>query len=56
MFSKLKYGLAVVLAFIGIKMVVSPFYHISTILSLGIVAGVLLSSLAASIFFPVGNK
>jgi tellurite resistance protein TerC len=50
MFSKLKYGLAVVLAFIGIKMVVSPFYHISTILSLGIVAGVLLSSLAASIF------
>jgi tellurite resistance protein TerC len=56
MFSKLKYGLAVVLAFIGIKMVVSPFYHISTILSLGIVAGVLLSSLAASIFFPEGNK
>lgn len=52
MFSKLKYGLAIVLAFIGFKMVASPFYHMSTILSLGIVAGVLLSSLAASILFP----
>lgn len=52
MFSKLKYGLAIILAFIGFKMVVAPFYHISSPLSLGIVGGILILSLGISIAFP----
>jgi tellurite resistance protein TerC len=52
MFSKLKYGLAIILAFIGIKMVIAPFYHISSPLSLGIVGGILVLSLIISISFP----
>ncbi|WP_256006521.1 MULTISPECIES: TerC family protein [Pedobacter] len=49
MFSLLKYGLAVILAFIGVKMVISPLYHISSPLSLSIVGGVLFISVIASL-------
>lgn len=52
LFSKLKYGLAVVLAFIGIKMVIAPFYHIESLHSLIVVGGVLVLSLVASLIFP----
>jgi tellurite resistance protein TerC len=52
MFSRLKYGLAIILAFIGFKMVISPFYHISSPLSLSIVGGLLALSLLASVLFP----
>lgn len=52
MFSKLPYGLAIILSFIGIKMLISPWYHISSPISLGIVGGVLLISVLASIIFP----
>lgn len=52
MFSRLKYGLAIILAFIGFKMVISPFYHISSPLSLSIVGGLLVLSLLASVLFP----
>lgn len=48
-FSKLKYGLAIILAFIGVKMMIAPFYHFSEALSLSIVGGVLLISLIVSI-------
>jgi tellurite resistance protein TerC len=48
MFSKLHYGLAVILAFIGTKMLISPFVHISSPVSLGVVGGVLLVSVIAS--------
>nr|WP_068892548.1 TerC/Alx family metal homeostasis membrane protein [Pedobacter panaciterrae] len=51
MFSLLKYGLAVILAFIGVKMVIAPFYHISSPLSLSIVGGVLVLSVVASLVF-----
>lgn len=51
MFSLLKYGLAIILAFIGIKMVIAPFYHISSPLSLSIVGGVLILSVIASLIF-----
>jgi tellurite resistance protein TerC len=53
MFSRLKYGLAIILAFIGLKMTIAPFFHISSPFSLGVVAGVLVLSVAASILFPV---
>lgn len=53
MFSRLKFGLAIILAFIGFKMVISPFYHIASTTSLLVVCGILLISLVASLVFPV---
>ena len=52
MFSKLKYGLAIILTFIGLKMVISPFYHIDTLVSLLIVLSVLIGSVVLSIYSP----
>ncbi|MCD1118516.1 TerC/Alx family metal homeostasis membrane protein [Chryseobacterium turcicum] len=52
MFSKLPYGLAFILAFIGVKMLIAPWYHISSPVSLGIVGGVLLLSVLISVIFP----
>lgn len=40
-FSMLKYGLAVILVFIGIKMLIVDFYHIPVAISLGVVGGIL---------------
>jgi len=58
MFSRLKFGLAIILAFIGIKMIISPFpsIHISSPLSLSIVGGILIISVAASILFPIKEE
>lgn len=53
MFSKLPYGLSIILIFIGFKMLISPWYHIPSPISLGIVGGVLLISVVASLLFPV---
>ena len=52
LFSKLTYGLAFVLSFIGIKMIISPFYHIESLYSLMVIGGILLLSVIASIMFP----
>ncbi len=52
MFSKLKYGLAIILTFIGIKMVIGPFYHIPSPVSLMVVGGVLILSVIISLLFP----
>jgi len=52
MFSKLPYGLAIILSFIGVKMLIAPWYHISSPISLGIVGGVLVISVLVSIWFP----
>ena len=49
MFSKLKYGLAIILSFIGVKMIFSPIYHVDALISLFILGGVLLLSLIWSI-------
>lgn len=56
MFSRLKYGLAIILAFIGLKMVIAPFFHISSPLSLAVVGSVLILSIIASILFPVKEE
>ena len=40
-FSMLKYGLSVILVFIGIKMLIVDFYHIPISVSLGVVGGIL---------------
>src|SRR2546426_11733174 len=43
-FHYLHYGLSVVLIFVGIKMLVSHYYQIPTVVALGVVAGVLFLS------------
>ncbi len=48
-FSLLQQGLAVILAFVGVKMIVSEWYHIPTALSLGVIAAVLAVSIWLSI-------
>lgn len=53
MFSRLHYGLAIILTFIGLKMLIGPFYHISSPHSLMVVGGVLILSVVASLLFPV---
>jgi len=55
MFSRLKYGLALILTFIGLKILISPFFHIPSLLSLAVVGGVLILSVLASIIFPVND-
>ena len=52
LFNKLQYGLALILSFIGIKMIISPFYHIESVYSLLVIGSVLLISVLASIIFP----
>jgi len=52
LFSKLSYGLAFILSFIGIKMIISPFYHIESVYSLMVIGGILVLSVIASIIFP----
>lgn len=52
MFSKLPYGLAVILSFIGVKMLIAPWVHIPSPISLGIVAGILILSVLISLLFP----
>jgi len=56
MFSKLPYGLAIILTFIGVKMIISPWYHISSPISLGIVGGVLVLSVILSLMFPENKE
>ncbi|UCS92935.1 TerC/Alx family metal homeostasis membrane protein [Echinicola marina] len=48
-FDYLKFGLAFILAFIGIKMIISSVYHISSVLSLGIVGSILMICLILSL-------
>ena len=52
LFHYLHYGLAVVLLFIGAKMLASDYYQIPTGVALGVVAGVLLVSVLASLVHP----
>lgn len=40
-FSMLKYGLSVILVFIGVKVLIVDFYHIPVAISLGVVGGIL---------------
>ena len=48
-FHKLSYGLAVILFFIGVKMLIEPFVHISSMASLIVVASVLIISVILSL-------
>lgn len=48
-FTYVKYGVGVVLAYVGVKMVIMDFYHIDTLTSLTIVLGILTVSVILSI-------
>jgi tellurite resistance protein TerC len=52
MFRYLNYGVSAVLAFVGAKMIVSEVYKIPVGLALGVVGGILLISVIASIILP----
>jgi tellurite resistance protein TerC len=51
-FRFLHYGLAVVLTLVGLKMLIAEYYHVSTLVTLGMVAATLLTSIAVSVFLP----
>ena len=51
-FHLLKYGLAVILTFVGTKMLIENWVHIPIMLSLGVVLGVLTASIVASLVWP----
>ena len=51
-FHLLKYGLAVILTFVGAKMLTEQWIHLPILVSLGIVVGVLAASIAASLVWP----
>jgi len=55
-FHMLKYGLAMVLVFIGAKMLVMPWYHVPVEASLLVVAVLIVSSCVASVFITRSDK
>lgn len=52
----LHYGLATILVFLGLKMLISGIYHVPTVLSLLIIAGVLSISVIASLRRPQSTE
>lgn len=56
LFHYLKFGLSIVLAFIGVKMLIEGFYEMPIAIALGVVAGVLTISILASILRPKKEK
>ncbi len=53
LFHYLRYGLAVILVFVGVKMLIAEQYHMPVMVSLGVILGVLAASIAASMIWPV---
>lgn len=52
LFRYLKLGLALILCFIGVKMLIESWVHVSIGVSLGVIAGVLTTSVLASLLIP----
>jgi tellurite resistance protein TerC len=55
-FRFLHYGLALVLILVGVKMLAADYFRVPIAATLGVVAGVLLISIAISAVFPATNK
>lgn len=49
LFVYLKYGVAIILFYVGVKMMISDFYHISTVISLGVIIALLAGSVILSL-------
>lgn len=56
MFEYINYALAGILTFVGVKMIISSWYHVPTIVSIGVIFTLLIASIVASIYFPKKNK
>ncbi|MEX0994967.1 MAG: TerC family protein [Balneolaceae bacterium] len=52
LFHYLHYGLSVILVYVGIKMIIEPFYEIDTLYSLIVILGTLIISVLLSYLFP----
>jgi tellurite resistance protein TerC len=55
-FRFLHYGLAMVLILVGLKMITADYFLVPTLVTLGVVGGVLLVSIAASIALPAKSQ
>jgi tellurite resistance protein TerC len=55
-FHLLKYGLAIILTFVGLKMIGEHWIHVPILVSLAIILGVLLLAIAASLIWPAKDK
>jgi len=55
-FTYLHYGLALILVFVGIKMLISEFYKLNPFLSLGIIGLILAGSIIASFIWPAKSN
>ena len=51
-FHLLKYGLAIILTFVGVKMLIERWVHIPILASLAVIVGVLVLSIIASLIWP----
>ena len=51
-FHLLKYGLAIILTFVGLKMIAEAWIHVPIMVSLAVIVGVLLLAIAASLIWP----
>jgi tellurite resistance protein TerC len=56
LFRYLKVGLSIILAFIGTKMLVEPWMHVSTSVSLIVIASVLATSVLMSVLIKPSEK
>ncbi len=55
MFEYINYALSGILVFVGVKMIIAPWYHVPTIFSVAIIFAFLIISIVASIYFPRKN-
>ncbi len=51
-FHLLRYGLAAILVFVGVKMTLADYFHFSSPVALGVIGALLALSIAASLIFP----
>jgi tellurite resistance protein TerC len=51
-FHLLKYGLAIILTFVGVKMIAEAWVHVPILVSLGVIVGVLALAIVASLIWP----
>jgi tellurite resistance protein TerC len=51
MFAYLKLGVSFILAYVGVKMLLTDLYPVPVVFSLGVIIGVLAVSIAASLMF-----
>ena len=56
LFHHLHYGLAAILSFVGVKMLIADFFKISISVSLAVIAGILLIAVISSLIWPKTEK